>query len=367
MELLNFTPFPASISRLMDPKGQQFDLVVVSATFIAHPARPVELAKDQAPIREADSYYGDPGLSSVRFEAEVALQKPRVDVIVNGSAVAPGYLPTKSVTVSLKIGDIDKQLLVSGDRRWRLGLLGPAPSEPQTFVKMPIIYERAFGGIDQSSSNPAKWPADPRNPIGVGFRGAASSTPAVQSEVPNIEYPSKRIASKRDKPLPAGFGIVARNWQPRISYAGTFDDAWKSEQFPLLPEDFNLLHNQAAPADQQSGTIAGGEQGEITNMTPEGDWRFALPVLDLSAHLWSGRSEEPVKLRMDTVILEPDDYRIILIARAAIQVVRSQPPIRNLVLGHMSNAWRRAQSGGKRYLDYHGTSGRSTHLAGFRV
>lgn len=363
--LLNYTPFSATTFGLLDKSACQFDLIVISATFEAQPGKPVRLADEQMPVRDSDEYYGEPGFSSVRYEGEIALEKPFVDVIVNGRAYAPLGRKAEQVIISLQVGDINKVLLVSGDRQLQSGLLNIMPSLPIPFDTMPIVYERAFGGVDTRSSGLNNHYADSRNPVGVGFHGAISQCSEIKTEAPNIEYFSK---SSKKRTEPAGLGIISRNWQPRIRYAGIYDDEWKAQQWPLLPKDFDHRHYQAAPTDQQSATIQGGESVEIFNMTPDGKWKFTLPTLDIPIRLWPphDRDDAPT-LRMDTVLLEPDNYKVILIARAKIPILRNQAPLEEIILGHVSSAWWRARLQGKMYLDWSGKGICNTGVMDFKI
>lgn len=353
--IFNQTPFEASTFSLLDQNAQALQIVVLSATFEAKPGKPVQPADVQAPIHDSDVFYGQPGLSSIRYEGEVAWEKPRVDVIINGTAYAPGGRPADRVAVVARVGDIHKQLFISGDRTWGSRLLGYPASSPSTFLAIPLVYERAFGGIDMS--NPAKPRHDMRNPVGLGYRGAISPDPNVKTQVPNIEYPSQLISSQRDTPEPAGFGAVTRSWHPRLKLAGTYDDAWKADRAPLLPDDFDVEHFQSAPLDQQSQTICGGEPVELHNLTPDGFWKFSLPTLDVPARLRFSNRIANVNLRLDTVIIEPDMRRIVLLARAAVTLVRNRAPLEEIVLGHLTSAWWRARNSGRKFLDRAKTGG----------
>jgi hypothetical protein len=366
-ELLNLTPFSATTFGLLDKQSRQFDVIIISATFEALPGKPVRLADEQSPVRDSDEYYGKPGFSSVRYEGEIALEKPFVDVLVNGRAFAPQGRKTGKVLVSLRIGNLQKDLQVSGDRYWRRGLLGIKPSSPKPFETVPIVYERAFGGIDTRPSDSAKHYSDPRNPIGIGFQRASAQTPVIETEVPNIEYPSQLLGSPNKRPEPAGLGIVGRSWQPRIGFAGTYDEAWVAEQFPLLPLDLDPRYYQAAPRDQQSDTIRGGELVEILNMSLEGRWQFTLPTLDVPVRLWSSDRGDAPLLKMDTVLLEPDAYRVTLIGRTKIPILRNRAQREEIILGHVSPAWWRAQLKGKIYLDWAGRGGRRAGVSNFRL
>jgi hypothetical protein len=355
--LINMTSFAAATFVHPDAAAQLRQIVVVSAAFEARPGRPVRPVDEQPPVRVTDVCFGGPGASSVRYEAEVAWEKPRVDVVVSGArAYAPGGR-ARQVLVALRAGDVQKELLVSGDRGWRSLLLGGGPERPTEFETMPIVYERAFGGTDARAPKKAK--VDVRNPIGVGFHGAASADENVHTRIPNVEYPAQLVVSSLAKPQPAGFGVIARGWQPRLALAGTYDDAWLKEQAPMLAHDFDVGHFQCAPADQQSATLKGGEPVELQNMTPDGLWHFTLPELDVPVRLrYADRDLSPA-LRTDTVVLEPESYRVTLLARFAVPVVRNRAPLEEIILGHVTPAWWRAKLRGKAFLDRAGTGGRA--------
>lgn len=356
--LTNHSSFAASTFGALDAQARAYDVVVVSAAFSALPGKPLVPVPEQPPVRDADEFVGDPALSSVRYEGETAWLKPGVDVLVNGQAHAPFGRAVERVLVSVRVGDVHKELQVSGDRSWG-GLLGGSLSAPRPFTTMPIIYERAFGGTN------AKQEGDPRNPVGVGFRGALPRDPAIQSQVANVEYPKQAITSSRQTPEPAGLGVVGRAWQPRLPLAGTYDAAWLAEQCPLLALDFDVRHFQAAPVDQQSTTLHGGEPVEVRNMTPDGLWQFSLPTLNVPVGLYYIKRRSSVSLKLDTVLLEPDLYRVTLIARAGILAERRHGPLVEIVVGHVTPAWKRARLNGKRYLDHGGRNGRHRAMKDF--
>jgi len=353
----NHTPFSAESFVVPDKNGQELHILVVSAAFEEREGT-FGLAGEQSPIRAADVYRGDPTSSSVRYESDVAPEKPLVDVLIEGAAYATPNRSAAEVVVQVEIGDLRKQLVVSGDRRWRHGPFGLTLSAPQPFTRMPLVYERAFGGFDQRDSNPARHTCDSRNPIGVGFNGARSQDPTIETEAPNIEYPSERVRSISDRPAPAGLGVVGRGWQPRIRFAGTYDEQWVQQRWPLLPEDFDARHYQAAPADQQMSRLKGGETVTLVNLTPDGLWRFTLPVLNVPVRRYfDDRQEQLLSLRFDTIFIEPDLRRVTLTSRVTTRTVRNQGAFREIVLGHMSQAWLWAHEQRKLYIDFGGRGG----------
>jgi hypothetical protein len=345
--LTNHTPFPAEKFVLMDRDGQEAVLVVLAATFEAPPAGELTVAEEQGELLVEDVYSDDPASSSLLIENELALEKPRVDVVVRGTAYAPRGRPAEQVPIELRLGDIRKALWVTGHRVWSFRSL----SRPHPFAEMPVTYERAFGGM-----NLAKNVFFGPNPVGVGFKGAVSRDP-VQAAVPNVEYPDSMMTSPSDKLRPAGLGPIARWWEPRTRLAGTYDEKYLASRWPLLPPDFDAAFNQIAPADQQSTTLAGGEMARLVNLTRDGKWEFRLPRLEIPVHLVYDTRFEETRLRLDTVFIEPDQRRVRLTSRLCRTTVRGPETLREIAVGRVSRGWLRSRRERKPYLDLAGTRG----------
>jgi hypothetical protein len=74
-----------------------------------------------------------------------------------------------------------------------------------------------------------------------------------------------------------------------------------------------------APEDQQvPGHLKGGESVELAGATPSGVLRFVLPArrVDIVFRLDSG--EERKSAILETVILRPDEKKVVLVWRAAL-------------------------------------------------
>lgn len=212
----------------------------------------------------------------------------------------------------MKVGKLSKTLRVFGDRFWQNGLIGLKMTEPKPFLKMPLVYERAFGGVDQKSDNPDRHGWEKRNPIGTGFGVEAEHV--LGQMLPNVEYPEELISSWKQRPRPAGFGPIARDWSPRVELAGTYDDKWEKERLPLLPNDFNERFYQCAPEDQQAPEhLKGGESVELHNLSPSGLLRFKLPRVWLTFQTSFGRENVAHHAKLHTVIIEPDFPRVIMV------------------------------------------------------
>jgi hypothetical protein len=140
MELINATRMQAGYTMGIDPDAREHILVAIKGTF-AFPERdgePAVLADEQEPLVDADVFTGEPGLSAPLYEVDYALRKPRCDVLLNGSAYAPGGRPAERVQVGIKLGDWFKTFAVVGDRVWRHAGATYGPSAAEPFKTMPI-------------------------------------------------------------------------------------------------------------------------------------------------------------------------------------------------------------------------------------
>jgi len=311
LQLTNSTPFQAQLMALPDQHGIDTLFTVVKGTF-AIGASP-SVADEQVPVVLADEHEGDPAASSIRVPSDVCLEKPGTDVLLSGSAWAPGGKPAWQMDVSVSVGPVAKTVRVFGDRVWDAG---GAMGWVASFVRMPLVWERAFGGTDQTKDGPT---AEPRNPVGAGFRAPQGVKPLAGLPLPNIEDPLALISSWKDAPPPAGFGAVAPHWLPRRKYAGTYDEAWQTKRAPFLPTDFDPRFCQVAPLDLVvQGHLRGGELVEVRGVTATGVLRFPLPTVRVQAEYRLENATEVRPAVLDTVIIEPDANRLVMVWRAAL-------------------------------------------------
>lgn len=312
--LINKTPWAVERNWVRDRDGNHHWVVAVKATLTIDPNGSLKLAEHQEAPYLTPVYWGEDGISSLRYDSDLGQPKPATDVIVNGHAYAPGS-PVKELDATLRVGKRHKVLRVRGDSIFRMGLLGLAVTNPEPFSKMPIIYERAFGGTDVAGVNPSQHSLDRRNPIGVGF--AVKKEHLKNQPAPNILYPGKDPADAG----PAGFGAVASFWAPRINFAGTYDARWERERKPILPLDYDERFSLAAPQDQQwSEYLKGGESIELTHMTPDGYLQFELLMKQLKFITFFGRKSQEHYGRLVTVIIEPDERRVIMVWQTSLPV-----------------------------------------------
>lgn len=349
MELINGTGMLAGYTMGMDPDAREYAVVVVKGTFtIPKDGEPCELAPEQVPIVEADTFTGEPGFSATIYESDYALRKPRCDVLLNGSAYAPGGRPATRVRVAMHVGSMSKAFDVIGDSTWKRGFFSMSPRRPEPFTVMPITYDRAYGGVDDS--NPKKVAAFLPNPVGVGYHKKRKQAAIVGLPVPNTMEVGRPVTSVTGKYRPMSFGPIGRSWPSRIRHAGTYDDEWTDNVFPFLPKDFDERYYQCAPPEQQIDYPKGGEDVELLNLTPEGRTRFRLPELEVPVEFtdefWK-RAE--IRACLDTILIDADKRRTALVWRASTPVRRGLGSIRQVVIGRMPNGWYRARALGKTY------------------
>lgn len=313
LQFRNSTPFAGTIFLSPDPQGVDTAYAIVRGTFSLRDR--VAPADEQLPVSLADEYHGEPGASSIKRPADAGLMRPGTDVVLLGHACAPGERPTWQMDVSVTAGAVSKSVRVFADRVWESGAAGPTMSWVQPFVRMPLVWERAFGGGDVTEGGPS---VDPRNPVGRGFRAKGGTKPLAGLPLPNVEDPAALIGSPKDEPAPAGFAPVAPAWLPRRSYAGTYDEAWQKNRAPYLPTDFDARFFQIAPPGLTATPhLRGGEPVQVLGATPSGSLAFQLPRVGVEVAFVLGGARQVRPAVLDTVVIEPDELRLSLVWRAA--------------------------------------------------
>lgn len=311
LQLTNNTGFPGMLFTSPDPEAIDSVYAIVKGTFAI--GDQVTVAEEQVPIADAPEYHGDPAASSLRVPSDVSLIKPGADVLLLGHAHAPGGRSVTQMDVSVTVGGLHKTVRVFGDRFWQSDGVGHSMTPPAPFTMMPLVWERAYGGSDDRGS-------EPRNPVGTGYRSRGAESEVHGMPVPNLEDPDHLISSWRDNPPPACFAPTDAYWEPRRSFAGTYHEQWEKTRAPYLPLDFNPYFFQMAPPGLVTrGYFQGAESIEVRGATPEGILRFQIPFLRVR-HVYVVDGEPYMRwAHIDTVIIEPDHRRVMLVWRSALQ------------------------------------------------
>lgn len=322
MNLVNHTSLAAKYTTTHNKAGSECLVIVVKATYrLPLAGEPAELLPQQVPIVLADTSTGKPGFTAPEYECEFTLDKPKVDVLLLGTAYAPKGKAVKEVGVGLRVGTLSKAFKVTGKRQWKVHMLGAIASASaiEPFVQQAISYDIAFGGIETGPENESDRAAYLPNPVGVGYY--PHSRFADGKPMPQTEELNRPIDSPAGNYPPMAFGPLGRNWQPRSSFAGTYDKKWQDDVYPFLPQDFDHRYFNAAPIDQQLPELAGGETVVLVNLThpaltPSGRLEFTLPDLAMPVAITPKKgSVEKAMARPDTLLIEPDKQRFSVVWR----------------------------------------------------
>jgi hypothetical protein len=322
LQTVNHTRFPMHAAPTVAPDGEHVWTVVVKVTYVlgvgAGGAGRVRYDLEPEDVVLAPSFAGDATRSTLLRDAEMAYEHPGTDVLLYGAAHPPAE--ASECVVRLRVGDfIDKSLRVVGDRRWHItGDGGLALGEPRPFRSKAITWENAYGGVDTSDA--ARVLVEERNPAGVGYVGDWRALDGQRA--PNVEpVGAKRDAVQGMALEPAGYCAIAPSWLPRRPRAGTYDERWRREKAPFLPDDFDAAFHACAPDDQRvPERLRGGERVVLENLVPGASmYELRVPRERLSVYTEMAgrmRRDEPV---MDRLILEPDRRRMVVVWRASIR------------------------------------------------
>jgi len=352
MNLIKVGGLEAGLTIPTDKEGYPILLVVVKATYTVRPDGRCVLARPQIPPTKADVHLGEPGLSSVVYETDYSTKKQKTDVLINGHAYPPGGRPAEVVDATVRVGPLTKTIRVFGDRIWKPGLVvGVQASSPIPFVKMPLVYERAFGGVDRTVEKEPRY--DMRNPVGCGFHRLKAGE-IVGTLLPNLENPAALIGNPYDTPEPRRL----RSRRPRLDAAQQVRRDLRSEMagrgVPVPPEGLRrpLFPVGAAGPDLRpaEGRRAGRAGPSHSGRTPG----IHPPVADIGVRVLrkDGEDAESLTPVLDTVLLEPDQRRCILVWRASERLKGKPSRILEIHAGAWSPGRRKAEATDKEFLDW---------------
>ncbi|MCC7541914.1 MAG: DUF2169 domain-containing protein [Deltaproteobacteria bacterium] len=300
-------------------------VVIKQAYFIGYQQNQV-FPLPGAEVRLTDKPWSeDEPESSIKLPSDFLVRKPSTDVVVAASAMARDQAPSKQLDVLVRVGPVERILRVFGLRLWYRAAVGMGLTSPEPFEKVDLKWELAWGGSDHGDD---KWFAHDRNPVGRGYVRDSSSL--LHKPGPQIEDPREPIRSHRTNPTPAGVGAIGRRWAPRISYGGTYDEAWQRTRMPLPPVDFDERFNQCATPELITPEyLRGGEQVDLHNVAAEGPIRFNLPRQDFFVGAETQWGMVPYPVVLDTVVFNlVDGERLVEMVWRA--VVRMPHPPRDL-------------------------------------
>jgi uncharacterized protein YjbI with pentapeptide repeats len=259
---------------------------------------------DEPDPPSGDVHWDDDPACSLRYASDFVPYKPRADILLTGHAYARGDDRT-TARVHLKLAGVDRVLSAIGDRSWTsTGLQGPAP-----FEAIPLRWECTYGGADYGP-----------NPVGLGAGNSLR-----QGRIANLEDPRFPIVGSVEDPKPACTAPIAPSWAQRATKVGDFTGDWHRTRWPLLPESFDYAYFNAAPHEQQSTHLRGDEPYLLAGVHPEftviqGTLPTKRPRVYAERRPGAGGEFYEVRLALDTVHFMPDDLKVVLLWRGAVDV-----------------------------------------------
>lgn len=248
---------------------------------------------------------------------EAGIPKQHAEFLVAGHAYPPTGEAVPACAVRVRLGTREKILLAFGDR-FRTGpRRSDRATEPAPFTRMPIGWDRAYGGAGHAD-----------NPLGKGA-AAVEHNGRTLWPMPNIEIPDVQTQRSEKSAYPAGFGVIDQTWPARTRYAGTYDDAWLKGEFPGFPNDIDWRFFNLASADQWMDKAIDIEAPyELENLHPEqpllkGRLPGLLARCFLTQRLGKGSQESAfheLSMALKTVWMFPHRQRAILIFQGSLPV-----------------------------------------------
>jgi len=271
-------------------RGQLRLTVLVKATFALVPGAAMTPAPPDELIR-AEVHHGNAPTQSVRLTTDLAPFLPAADALLTGRAHAPEGAPAQALTVRFAIfrerALMEKVVHVYGDRAGA-AQPGREGAELTPFEQMPLVYERAHGGLGARD-----------NPFGTGI--GASDKP------PNLVDPA-------DATRPACFAPLSAAWPSRRRLLERPQlEGLKQPIIEIVGElDWQYFH--AAPPDQRiAHYLKGNEWVVLDGMHPrERSVQSRLPDVAGAARVYGlgGGTPESTADGGRDVVLVADTLRV---------------------------------------------------------
>jgi hypothetical protein len=314
MDLVNTTALAARLDvGGSGSSGRRRGLVVAKATFRIHTDGTTSLdTQDPFPLfhPEAETLLG------LLPRDDLPRNDGAFEVSLFGAAYAPGGVPVESMRVALSLGSVRKEIAVFGDRQWRGDGPGATISRPERFLRMPLTWQRAFGGTTDvlvDVDSPVEV-AHPENPLGIGLDPATTAASLDEfltcpagyprfersRNLPNLEDPSAPITRWEDAPPPVCWGALP---------AGS----------ALRGRSSSVLH-QAHPDWVLERAPTAGERVSMVGMSPAGSIMFGMPALSVHLDYVLGDRSGSRELTPHALVLLPEEHRFYVVYRQPFQI-----------------------------------------------
>lgn len=348
--------------------------VVAKRTYLVTGTR-CQLHPEQIPLVE-DLVLGDDD-HQLEHDVDLVLQRAQADIVVRGHAYP--HEGRAVLEASIAVGDFRRRLAVFGDRTLERGHDGRLRfSPPLGFERMPLSWDRAYGGVDQIALREIGDPFQevmaergeepdptwglfsyPRNPAGRGYLIEDHPDAIAACRLPNLEEPLTLLDPTTivrgdfmlwpSGPLPACTGWLHHSYFPRSVHFGHPPRVYHDEA--IRPRDFfevqgGWLQPEAvllrAPvtrrldrrAAQQSAlgmrtdVVEPSARVELVNLHPrQARWRFDLP--GESPRMAFKLPDAPaayLRPAIRTVLIEPDLDRVVVVWAGEAQIPLPMTP-----------------------------------------
>jgi len=315
MVLINKTDYSfAYMPGRMNYPGHSLTLMV-KGTFALSPGQKAAPVKAQGFPTGDEFYPGDEDMHGApHYESDFACFKPHADLMLVGKCYVPDGKSTPSCTATFQVGSKSASVAVFGNRFWKRNAFGlRRATGPEPFTSIELRCENSFGGA-----------GDELNPIGKGRAKVTDGAGAEFIPLPNIENPRQLIRSPHDRPEPAGFGPVRRDWEPRRAKTGTYRRNYIKERWPWFPDDFDWTHfNAASPQLQLQGYLSGDETLCFDNLHPaHAKYESQLPGQRIRCFIskFADPATNPedfaeVTMNLDTLWVDMEAEKLVLVWR----------------------------------------------------
>lgn len=354
-----------------DPDGRPVLAVLAKRTYSIGSDGRCNLADEQLPLLlDAENDPNRP--NRLEHDTDLFPYKLQTDVVVKGHAHVFPARPRFDAGV--EIAGAKKTVAVIGDRMCALGggeimFTPPAPTD-----RVPLRYDRAYGGTDKAAlakyGDPAEElrpylppnespPADvfysyPRNPCGTGYLFEATVESVNQLVLPNLEDPQDlltpqrllvgRIGAWSRMPIPHGFDWTFHGSFPRVAYIGIAPlhdptdgplpealRGWAPDGLldgRSVAEKFSFRFANGASLGLQLPYLRGDEPIRLTHIHPK-HARFVVQLPGSRPKIWTdgrkGTLKETVPV-IHTVVIEPDIDRVTVLWRGSAVAIRPYLP-----------------------------------------
>lgn len=354
-----------------DEDGHPILSVLCKRTYTVTSDGRVSLAPQQLPL-VLDLELDPDNPMRLHRDFDLYPMKILTDVVVRGHAYGTGQ---RSFVATVRVDTWEKRVAVFGDRRCHLSASGRVVFSPPELVgRVPLRYDRAYGGIDQvaqeTRGNPyaalgaylgpsfdaslASPYLYPRNHAGVGYLIEPTRDAVERLVLPNLEDPSDLLSPERlavgspgnwpMMPIPHSFDWVDPGIFPRLAYAGIVHDhdplsvPVAEVQRGYAPDDLlvekpvekqaNIRFANGASHGLQLPHLEGAETCILGGVHPKlAVWTFRLPrerpEIKTDGRNGTMNNTKPV---MHTVEIEPDEDRLSIVWRGSARALRPYLP-----------------------------------------